>query len=138
MPSPAEVSLKSGRPLFRGKIALRSAPRLAAKGGQFDAHSARSIFCHAHVAAENDFTLFAASGRQTLRGFFEKLCNSAPDHWSAIALKGCCFYIFWIFFWEILEYSGGSFGCGEETSAKSKKISKFFVTNPKFQKDLIF
>ena len=53
---------------FEEGLALRSAPRLAAKGGQFDAHSASSIFCHAQVAAENDFTLFAASGRRTLRG----------------------------------------------------------------------
>ena len=64
---------KKCKHFFEGRVALRSAPRLSADGGQFDAHSARSIFCHAHVAAENDFTFFTACGRRTLRGFFDKL-----------------------------------------------------------------
>ncbi len=51
---------------------LRCALRLPAYS-RCDARSARSIFCHAHVSAENDFTLFAACGRRTLRGFFDKL-----------------------------------------------------------------
>ena len=64
---------KKCKHFFEWRVALRSAPRLAADGGQLDAHSARSIFCHAHVAAENDFTFFTACGRRTLRGFFDKL-----------------------------------------------------------------
>ena len=35
--------------------------------------SPRGIFCQVHALAENDLTLFAACGRQTLRGFFETL-----------------------------------------------------------------
>ena len=38
---------------FFEKASLRSAPLLSADSGQFDAHSAQSVFCHAHVAAEN-------------------------------------------------------------------------------------
>jgi len=40
---------------------------------KFHTCSLSSIFSHAHVARENDFTFFAACGRQTLRGFFDKL-----------------------------------------------------------------
>ena len=41
---PLRLSKKWLRHFFE-KAALRSAPRLSAKGGQFDARSARSIFC---------------------------------------------------------------------------------------------
>ena len=58
---------------FFEKDSLRSAPRLPAESGQFDARSAQSVFCHAHVAAENQSYLFRACGRETLRGFFDKL-----------------------------------------------------------------
>ena len=40
---------------------------------KFHTCSLSSIFSHAHVARENDFTFFAACGRQTLRGFFDTL-----------------------------------------------------------------
>jgi len=43
---------------FDKRAALRSAPRLSAISGQFDARSAKSVFCHAHVAAENESNIF--------------------------------------------------------------------------------
>ena len=52
------------------KDSLRSAPRLSDLSGQFDAHFAQSVFCHAHVAAENGLHRFHACGRETLRGFW--------------------------------------------------------------------
>ena len=55
---------------FFEKASLRSAPLLSADSGQFDAHSAQSVFCHAHVAAENGSYCFRVCGRETLRGFF--------------------------------------------------------------------
>ena len=62
---------------FFEKESLRSAPLLSAESGQFDAHSAQSVFCHAHVAAENESYCFRACGRETLRGLFDKLfCSS--------------------------------------------------------------
>ena len=60
---------------FFEKASLRSAPLLSADSGQFDAHSAQSVFCHAHVAAENKLYCFRVCGRETLRGFFDKLCG---------------------------------------------------------------
>jgi hypothetical protein len=52
------------------KIALRSAPRLSAFGGQFDARFAIGIFVHAHVAYENDFKFcFAASAAKSCDAF---------------------------------------------------------------------
>ena len=59
--SPAVTALPKGEPRlskkrqshFFEKDSLRSAPQLSADSGQFDAHSAQSVFCHAHVAAEN-------------------------------------------------------------------------------------
>ena len=73
---------KSSKAAF-GRHALRSAPRLPAKGGQFDAHSARSVFRHVHGSGHpllsfGHFTLrrgekqiptFSRHGRETLRGF---------------------------------------------------------------------
>ena len=67
---------------FFEKASLRSAPLLSADSGQFDAHSAQSVFCHAHVAAENELYCFRVCGRETLRGFFrqaEKACD-LNDH----------------------------------------------------------
>ncbi len=58
---------------FFEKASLRSAPLLPADSGQFDAHSAQSVFCHAHVAAENVSYCFRVCGRETLRGFFDML-----------------------------------------------------------------
>ena len=58
---------------FFEKASLRSAPLLPADSGQFDAHSAQSVFCHAHVAAENESYCFRVCGRETLRGFFDML-----------------------------------------------------------------
>ena len=54
---------------------LQSAARIICvpAAHKFHTFSLRSIFSHAHVARENDFTFFAACGRQTLRGFFDKL-----------------------------------------------------------------
>ena len=57
---------------FFEKASLRSAPRLSADSGQFDAHSAQSVFRHAHVAAENELYCFRVCGRETLRGFFRQ------------------------------------------------------------------
>ena len=53
---------------FFEKDSLRSAPRLPAESGQFDARSAQSVFCHAQVAAENGSYRFRVCGRETLRG----------------------------------------------------------------------
>ena len=58
---------------FFEKASLRSAPRLSAYSGQFDAHSAQSVFRRAQVAAENRFYSFHVCGRETLRDFFNKL-----------------------------------------------------------------
>ena len=55
---------------FFEKASLRSAPLLSADSGQFNAHSAQSVFRHAHVAAENESYCFRVCGRETLRGFF--------------------------------------------------------------------
>ena len=54
---------------------LQSAARIICvpAAHKFHTFSLRSIFSHAHVARENDFTFFAACGRQTLRGFFDTL-----------------------------------------------------------------
>ena len=57
---------------FFEKASLRSAPQLSADSGQFDAHSAQSVFRHAHVAAENELYCFRVCGRETLRGFFRQ------------------------------------------------------------------
>jgi len=43
---------------FFEKDSLRSAPRLSAVGGQFDARSAQSVFSAAHVAGKNEFDFF--------------------------------------------------------------------------------
>ena len=64
---------KKRRSHFFEKAPLRSAPLLSADSGQFDAHSAQSVFCHAHVAAENKLYCFRVCGRETLRGFFDIL-----------------------------------------------------------------
>ena len=58
---------------FFEKDSLRSAPQLSAISGQFDARSAQSVFCHAHIAAENRFHRFHVCGCETLRGSFDKL-----------------------------------------------------------------
>ena len=42
--------------------------------GKFHTGSLRSIFSHAHVAAENRSSCFRVCGRETLRGFFDMLC----------------------------------------------------------------
>ena len=73
---------KKRRSHFFEKAPLRSAPLLSADSGQFDAHSAQSVFCHAHVAAENVSYLFRVCGRETLRGFFDILkppSGAMPD-----------------------------------------------------------
>lgn len=73
---------KSSKAPF-GRHALRSAPRLPAKGGQFDAHSARSVFSPRtwprppslvlrtiHLAPRRKTAfIFSRHGRETLRGF---------------------------------------------------------------------
>ena len=59
---------KVAKSLFE-KASLRSAPRLSAESGQFDAHSAQSVFCHAQAAAENGSYRFRVCGCETLRGF---------------------------------------------------------------------
>ena len=81
--SPAVTALPEGEPRlskkwpchFFEKDSLRSAPQLSADSGQFDAHSAQSVFRHAHVAAENELYCFRVCGRETLRGFFDKLSS---------------------------------------------------------------
>ena len=68
--------------VFYKVAALRSAPRLSAKGGQFDARSVRSVFVHVHAAPKTDFILFRACGRETLRGFlifYFRLLPSFPS-----------------------------------------------------------
>ena len=68
-------SSPKGRAETVEKASLRSAPLLSADSGQFDAHSTQSVFCHAHVAAENELHSFRVCGRETLRGF---LTNETP------------------------------------------------------------
>ena len=63
---------------FFEKASLRSAPLLPADSGQFDAHSAQSVFCHAHAAAENESYCFRVCGRETLRGIFDILKPHLP------------------------------------------------------------
>ena len=71
---------KKRRSHFFEKASLRSAPLLSADSGQFDAHSAQSVFCHAHVAAKNVSYLFRVCGRETLRGFIFYLCSISMPH----------------------------------------------------------
>ncbi len=66
MSGPAQLSKKC-----KHFFEWHSASRLAAIG-RCDARCVRSIFRQVHAPAENDFALFAASGRRTLRGFFYK------------------------------------------------------------------
>jgi len=56
------VISKKRQSRFFEKNPLRSAPRLSALSGQFNAHSAQSVFCHAHVAAENELNYFRVCG----------------------------------------------------------------------------
>ena len=63
---------------FFEKVSLRSAPRLSADSGQFDACFAQSVFCHAQVAAENKFYSFRVCGRETLRGFIDSIKQAVP------------------------------------------------------------
>ena len=75
MRPPGRLKLSKKWPChFFEKASLRSAPQLSADSGQFDAHSAQSVFRHAHVAAENRSYCFRVCGRETLRGFFDMLC----------------------------------------------------------------
>ena len=78
---------------FFEKDSLRSAPRLPAESGQFDARSAQSVFCHAHVAAENQSYLFRACGRETLRGFFDKLKRLPREALLGEGPFPCLFYM---------------------------------------------
>ncbi len=67
------VSLKPSKKWqshFFERDPLRSAPWLSAYSGQLDARSVQSVFCHAHVAAENRFYIFHVRRRKTLQGFF--------------------------------------------------------------------
>ena len=81
MPRAAGVRLSKKRLCrFFEKASLRSAPLLSADSGQFDAHSAQSVFCHAHVAAENKLYCFRVCGRETLRGFFDILSTPVCIH----------------------------------------------------------
>ncbi len=43
---------------------------MCAHGAHFDTRFVRSVFCDAHVAAENLFDLFFRCGEKTLRGYF--------------------------------------------------------------------
>ena len=54
---------------------LQSAARTRCTLFAYTSHtcSLKSIFCQVHAPAENDSILFAASGRQTLRGLFDTL-----------------------------------------------------------------
>ena len=72
---------------FFEKASLRSAPQLSADSGQFDAHSAQSVFRHAHVAAENRSYCFRVCGRETLRGFFDILTCARREAPPGTALK---------------------------------------------------
>ena len=60
---------KKSKDFFDKWDALRSAPRLSAKGGQFDARSARSVFAHVHAAGENRFYFFRACERELCEAF---------------------------------------------------------------------
>ena len=52
--------------------------------------SPRGIFCQVHALAENDLTLFAACGRQTLRGFFETL--TPEDFFRGVIFLFPCYF----------------------------------------------
>ena len=98
---------------FFEKEPLRSAPQLSADSGQFDAHSAQSVFCHAHVAAENKLYCFRVCGRETLRGFFYML--DAPGRMAGginrLSKNPCC---------KVKRQSSGG-ACGGKARLKSDK-----------------
>jgi len=62
---------------FPEKGSLRSVPRLSAESGQFDTHSAQSVFCHAHVAAENDQNYLPPAGGLGSRWRLCRLADAA-------------------------------------------------------------
>ena len=101
---------------FFDKASLRSAPLLSADSGQFDAHSAQSVFCHAHVAAENKLYCFRVCGRETLRGFFDILTFLEQTFGAAAAIAIC---------------AGGLMGLPQTVSGlREMKILKRFRVTP--------
>ena len=65
------MTVKKGQSPFLTK-GLQSAARIicSLKANKFHTCRLRSIFCQVHAPAKNDSILFAACGRQTLRGFW--------------------------------------------------------------------
>ena len=77
-----ETAEKSSIAAFSGRL-LHAAPQLPADSGRFDAHSAQSVFCHAHVAAEKTYhTAFASAD--------VKLCEAYVYHIIIIIIKSRC------------------------------------------------
>ena len=75
--TPAHACQKSCEATFLKGEALRSAPRVSAEGGQFDARSARSVF-PTYTPPEKRFYFFSPSpDGETLRGFFDSLRQGA-------------------------------------------------------------
>ena len=75
-----ETAEKSSIAAFSGRL-LHAAPQLPADSGRFDAHSAQSVFCHAHVAAEKTYhTAFASAD--------VKLCETYVYH--IVIIKSRC------------------------------------------------
>ncbi len=74
MPEISLETVKKGLCPFLTK-GLQSAARTICTPLAYKSHtcSLSCIFCQVHAPTENDQNLFAACGRQTLRGFFDTL-----------------------------------------------------------------
>ncbi len=68
---PAALEKKVALPLFR--LSLRSAPLLSADSGQFDAHSAQSVFRHACRGRKRIILISRLRTRKLCEAFFDKL-----------------------------------------------------------------
>ena len=80
-------TVKKGQSPFLTK-GLQSAARTICTPLAYKSHtcSLSCIFCQVHAPTENDQNLFAACGRQTLRGFFDTLRHPpiALDRWMSV------------------------------------------------------
>ena len=66
----------------RGCTALDAS--MCAEGAHFDTRSVRSVFCDAHVAAENLLYFFFRCGEKTLRGFVYSLRRQCAELRTAV------------------------------------------------------
>ena len=64
------MTVKKGKALFGKRLAVCRAHNLFAESEQIPHLQTEKYFCQVHAPAKNDSILFAACGRQTLRGFW--------------------------------------------------------------------